>query len=264
MKEIVYDKDFDTSHFSDEGNYYKIMVSKILKKDIFIDNKVFEEKNDIINFQFKEIYNVDYNLINKQNIVPDFLVHKIQSEKFFELLKKRNYMMVCKYNIPKNKKFITILGEIKSSYKDGHRKSSQRKDYIKFVELVNNLNTEEFMIFMYIYDQKFILFKNELKNFSDNSEAQLPLIYSYIPKLYYENCNVVYNYLINQLKYIKKLNDLSNKSIFENRKLLEKLEIECKWLKRTNYSLKAIIIILSIFLISYIIGDNLYNLYYKK
>ena len=31
MKEIVYDKDFDTSHFSDEGNYYKIMVSKILK-----------------------------------------------------------------------------------------------------------------------------------------------------------------------------------------------------------------------------------------
>ena len=72
-------------------------------------------------------------------------------------------MIIYKYKIPDKVEFISILGEIKTTRKSAHKNIQQRKDYLKFVEAVNNLKINEFMILMYLYDQSFGLFKEEKK-----------------------------------------------------------------------------------------------------
>ena len=50
-------------------------------------------------------------------------------------------MLTYKYKISDNQKFISILGEIKTTPKSAHKNIDQRKDYIKFVQEINNLKT---------------------------------------------------------------------------------------------------------------------------
>ena len=121
-----------------EGLYYQGTVNKVLRKDIFKDFDFHEEKNGAIGFEFQEIYKIDYAQLSKKTISPDFYVYKIEYEKFFKLLKSREYMMILKNktNIPTNIKFISILGEIKSSYSSCHiDDDDQRLDYEKFINL---------------------------------------------------------------------------------------------------------------------------------
>ena len=89
---------------------------------------------------------------------------------------------------------------------------------------------------MYIYDESFSLFKKEL---STKELDKYPIIYGYMPKLYYENCCKTYNVLIDLLGSSKEKIDISNKNIFKKKitkkQLLQKneeLEKELDLIKR--------------------------------
>jgi len=202
----------------DEGLFYQGVVNKILRKDIFIDFDFHEDKNGAIDFNFKKTYKIDYSKLYKKKISPDFYVYKIESKKFFELLKTRDYMMILKNanEIPKTAKFISILGEIKSSYAYCHINDGQRHDYETFIDLVNKLNTDEYIVLMYIYDNSFNFFqKNYFYNYP---EKKNPTIYGYIPKLYYEDCYKSYNFLIDELKLKKEKIDIDDKTSFKKKR----------------------------------------------
>ena len=162
----------------DEGLYFQGTVNKVLRNDIFKDFDFHEEKNGAIEFDFKEIYKINYAQLSKKTISPDFYVYKIEFEKFFKLVKSREYMMILKNekNIPTNIKFISILGEIKSSYSSCHIDDEQRHDYETFINLVNELKTDEYIILMYIYDNSFKFFEKDI-NFKADKKS--PIIYSY-------------------------------------------------------------------------------------
>ena len=120
---------------NNKGLYYQGTVNKILRKDIFKYFDFHEEKNGAIDYNFKRIYKIDYSKHYKKNISPDFYVYKIENKKFFELLKSRENMMILKNknNIPENIKYISILGEIKSSYRYCYSYDEQRYDYEMFI-----------------------------------------------------------------------------------------------------------------------------------
>lgn len=249
-KEILYDEDFKKSYLTDEGIYYQVTVAKILEQDLFKDYKFYKEKDGKIEFEFNKVYEKPYQSINKKFIAPDFFVYKIPTKKFFELLKSRNYMLIYNYKIPYNQEFISILGEIKTSRKRAHKNIDQRIDYIKFVEEVNNLKRNEFMVLLYIYDQSFCLFKDEIKYITEVSEDHLPIIYGYIPKLYYENCYEVYNNLITELKCTTAFIDIKDKSKFKIRKNRKQLVDEIKSLQNKNKLLEGFIVfIIAIFIV---------------
>ena len=127
-------------------------------------------------------------------------------------------MFVFINNIPQNKKYISILGEIKSSKKNAHKKTIQRLNYKNLGCKVNSFKTDEFMLLMYIYDQSFYLFVNELyEDSSDGSGNKFPIIYGYISKLYYENCFEAYNSLITELKSCKPKIDFQDISILKKK-----------------------------------------------
>ena len=88
-----------------------------------------------------ETFNMAYQSINKDFIPPDFFVYHIPIQKFLNLLQSRNYILICKNKIPTNQKFISILGEIKSTRKSAPKNTKQREDYIKFVQQIINLKT---------------------------------------------------------------------------------------------------------------------------
>ena len=199
-KDIVYDKDFKKSYLTDEGIYYRATVAKILEQDLFKDYAFHKERNGKIDFEFNKVYEKSFQSINKKFIAPDFFVYRISIEEFFNLLKYRNYMLTYKFKKPDKQKYISILGEIKTTSKSAHKNNDQRKDYINFIQEVNNLKTEEFMVLLYIYDHSFYSFKEEINNMAKKSEDYLPIIYIYIPKLYYEECYKVYNDIITELK----------------------------------------------------------------
>ena len=139
-------------------------------------------------------------------------------------------MFVFINNIPQNKKYISILGEIKSSKKNAHKKTIQRLNYKNLGCKVNSFKTDEFMLLMYIYDQSFYLFVNELyEDSSDGSGNKFPIIYGYISKLYYENCFEAYNSLITELKSCKPKIDFQDIiSIFKKKKTKKQLLKEIK------------------------------------
>ena len=213
---IFYSK---SQQINNEGLYYQGTVNKILKKDIFKDFFFREDKNGAIDFKFKLVYKIDYNKLIKKSIAPDFYVYRIEKKKFFELLESRKYMMILKNKnkIPENAKFISILGEIKSSYSSCHIDDDQRNDYEKFINLVQQLETDEYIILMYIYDNSFNFFQ---KDYYLKPEKESPIIYGYIPKLYYEDCYNNYNELIDQLKLNKeKIKiDINDKSRFKKKR----------------------------------------------
>ena len=143
-KDIIYDKDFSKSQFTDEGIYYQKIIAKILKEDLFKGFEFYREKDGRIKFKFNEVdetFNMAYQSINKDFIPPDFFVYHIPIQKFLNLLQSRNYMLILKNKIPTNQKFISILGEIKSTRKSAHKNTKKREDYIKFVQQIINLKT---------------------------------------------------------------------------------------------------------------------------
>ena len=213
-KDILYDQ--KNIQINDEGLYYQDVVNKILRKDIFKDCNFYEEKHGAITFNFESIYKTNSN----KKISPDFYVHKIEKDEFYQILNEREYMMILKNNkIPKNTKFISILGEIKSSYSFSHLPlDRQRNKYREFIKLVNSKETNEFVILMYVYDQSFNFFQID----SDEKPKYFyPIIYGYIPKIYRENCYQNYNELIEQLKSNKKKIDFKQTKFKRKRKELE-------------------------------------------
>ena len=245
----------------DEGLYYQGTVNKILRKDIFKDCDFHGEKNGAIDFNFKQVYKIDYDQLLKKKIRPDFYVYRIERQKFFEILESRKYMMILKNenNIPKNIKFISILGEIKSSYESCHTDDDQRYDYEKFIELANTLNTEEYIILMYIYDNSFNFFQ---KDYFYSAEKKNPIIYGYAPKLYYEDCYKSYNDLIDQLKLNKEKLDLRDKKVFkkkkrelekENNRLIQENNLLRQQYKKLLNSLIIFISFILVLIISYLL-----------
>lgn len=218
-----------------DGLYYQGTVNKILKKDIFLDFDFHEDKSGAMDFNFNKTYDIDYSQLSRKTISPDFYVYKIENKKFFELLKTREYMMILKYanEIPETAKFISILGEIKSSYSYCHVLDRQRQDYDKFINLVNESKTDEYIILMYIYDSSFHFFQ---KDYYYNTKEENPTIYGYIPKLYYEDCYQSYNILIEELKLQKEKIDISVKTSFKKKR--KELEKENALLIQENNSLK--------------------------
>lgn len=240
-KDIVFDQDFKGYQINDEGTYYQKVVNKILAKDIFKDKDFHKEENGVMDFKIADIYKISYNSLSKKSINPDFLVYKIPKNNFFEILEERKYMMIMKYNIPEDKNYISIIGEIKTRRHSAHKNTLQRQDYLNFINLVNSLNeTDEFLLMMYIYDESFSLFKKEL---SAKQQDKYPIIYGYMPKLYYENCYKTYNVLIDILGSSKEKIDLSNKSIFKKkitkRQLLLKNEEQEKEIIKLQNLLKS-------------------------
>jgi hypothetical protein len=220
-KDIVLDS--KSPQIKVEGLYYQSTVNKVLKKDIFKEFDFHEEKDSAIDFRFKDVYRVDFDKLHKKNISPDFYVYKMENKKFFDLLQSRKYMMILhnENKIPKEKKFISILGEIKSSYYSCHIDDLQRIDYQTFAQLVNESEGEEFIVLMYIYDNSFNFFERDYNN--NYPQDEIPIIYAYVPKLYYENCYDSYNELIDLFQMNKEKINLNEKIKFKKkRKELEK------------------------------------------
>lgn len=223
-KNIIFNP--DELQIRDGGLYYQGTVNKILRKDVFMGLDFHEEVHGAIDFNFRKVYKIDYGQLHKNNIYPDFFVYKIEAKNFFDLIDSRKYMMILhhKNNIPENAKFISILGEIKSSYNGCHSPSLQNEDYEKFLESANQLKNDEYIILMYIYDNSFQFFDRDYNNIP---VEEIPIIYGYVPKLYYEDCYCKYNELIDLLKLNIEKIDLHDKTKFKkSRRELEKENIE--------------------------------------
>lgn len=253
--EIVYEQDLEKSEIREEGKYYEYIVNKIMEKDIFKDSDFHKEKNSIFDFVFKDNYKIDYTLLKKGNIIPDFFVHKITIEKFLRILEERKYMMIfLKNNIPKDKKFISIVGEIKTSRFHAHKIDNQRQDYLAFINSVNTLNnssnSDEFLVMMYIYDFSFASFKKEEKDYNVDTE---PIIYGYMPKFYREDCYKCYNDIIDQLKLPnnKKIDSI-DKTKFRQRKSKREIENENKKLLEKNKKLERLLYLLFAIIIIFV------------
>jgi hypothetical protein len=198
-----------------------------------------KEENGVMDFKIADTYKINYDSLSKKIINPDFLVYKIPKKNFFEILDERQYMMIMKYNIPKDKEYISIIGEIKTRNRSAHKNSYQRRDYLNFINLVNSSNkNNEFLIMMYIYDESFSLFKKEL---STKQQDKYPIIYGYMPKLYYENCYKTYNVLIDILGSSKEKIDLSNKKIFKKKITKRQLLLSNEELKKQNVKLLSLL-----------------------
>ena len=238
-KDIVFDQDFQGYQINDEGTYYQKVVNKILANDIFKDMDFHKEENGVMDFKIADTYKINYDSLSKKIINPDFLVYKIPKNNFFEILDERQYMMIMKYNIPEDKEYISIIGEIKTRNRSAHKNSYQRRDYLNFINLVNSSNkTNEFLIMMYIYDESFSLFKKEL---STKQQDKYPIIYGYMPKLYYENCYKTYNVLIDILGSSKEKIDLSNKNIFKKKITKRQLLLKNEELAKQNVKLRSLL-----------------------
>ena len=95
-RDIVF-KNLKDSKFTDEGKYYEYIVNKILENDIFKDLDFHKEKKYTFDFNFENHYNIDYSLLKKGGIEPDFFVYKIPIEKFWQIIEKRKYMLLLRH-----------------------------------------------------------------------------------------------------------------------------------------------------------------------
>ena len=82
-KDITFDQDFQGYQINDEGTYYQKVVNKILAKHIFKDLDFHKKENGVMDFKIADTYKIDYNLLTKKSINPDFLVYKIPKDNFF-------------------------------------------------------------------------------------------------------------------------------------------------------------------------------------
>ena len=195
-RELVYDPKHNEYLVHSFGDTYQSVVNKVLKDDVFKDCSFFEDKNGMIKFNFNEKYNMSDIKFEKGFIAPDFFIYKIEVKKFFEILKQRSYMMRTSYEMNTKIKYISIIGEIKISHKRAHRKDKQKADYLIFTKDAK-LSEGEVILLMYVYDESFQLFKQDLSNKLDKP----PYILCYIPKLYKEDCYHAFNKVANILNY---------------------------------------------------------------
>jgi len=176
------------------GEYYADRVEKVLKNEVFKSFKFYKEKRGKFKINYVKYYNVDELVLTKNSIIPDFFVHKIEVKKFKELLENRKYMMRTFQELNTNKKYISVIGEIKISQNYVFKNNNQRKDYIKFIQNANS--TEEELVLMYVYDESYKLFKEV----SPKNEDKIFLILCYIPRLFLDDCYKAYNNIIKELK----------------------------------------------------------------
>ena len=202
-RKIVFDPKLNKSFIHHPGNIYESKVNKVLKSDVFDGFEFYEDKKGVLNFKLMESYGVDKNKLEKEFIIPDFFVHRIKVEEFKELLKNRSYMMGFGGKITENVKYISIIGEIKSSHHQAHKNTSQKRDYISFIKNANLI--DEQLLLMYIYDESYKLFKKDI-----NEKREENIILCYIPKLYADECYNAFNNIIVELKSNVNKIDLKN------------------------------------------------------
>ena len=190
-REIVYESGINIYSM---GEYYADRVEKVLKNEVFKSFKFYKEKRGKFKINYVKYYNVDELVLTKNSIIPDFFVHKIEVKKFKELLENRKYMMRTFQELNTNKKYISVIGEIKISQNYVFKNNNQRKDYIKFIQNANS--TEEELVLMYVYDESYKLFKEV----SPKNEDKIFLILCYIPRLFLDDCYKAYNNIIKELK----------------------------------------------------------------
>ena len=244
IKHQVSDPRFNDDLIHTLGDTYQNVVNKILKDDIFKDFDFFEDKNGIIKFNFNENYNLSNIKFGKGFIAPDFFIHKIWVKEFFEILKQRSYMMRTSYKMNTKINYISIIGEIKSSHKNAHKSDKQRNDYLQFTQKAKS--SEEDILIMYIYDEYFQLFKQDLSNKLDKS----CYILCYIPKLYKEDCYHSFNITNRILNSKDKKIDI-NKQIRkyqEKKELIKELE-KCKNKEKFYIIINTILILIILFLL---------------
>jgi hypothetical protein len=181
----------------DEKSIYEKVVNAVLEKEVFKefgfvkkeDGKLIfkdylnEKKIEIKNRKIKE---------SISKISPDFLVKDIQKEKFLKMMEQRCYMFRYRQVLEKiNEKItkINLIGEIKLN--PSNIKKDQRLRYVNFCDYMNNLqNTTEFYLTVYIFNSSYS------KLWNKNFQMGLPIILSYIPKLYYDKYYKVYDNIL--------------------------------------------------------------------
>ena len=84
------------------------------------------------------------------------------------------------------------------------KSSKQKKRYDEFAK--RGSNEEEKLIVMYVYDQSFILFKED-----EEKIKTAPIVYCYIPKLYNDKCYKAYNNVVSMYKQNKEINRFRNR-----------------------------------------------------
>ena len=224
-RKIVFEPDLEKSQIDSEGDYHESRINKVLKNEVFASFEFYESKNGIIKFKLMKNYKVDKNELLKGFISPDFFIHKIEVEKFNELLENRKYMMKTFKKLNTNKKYVSIIGEIKISHNSAIKDSKQRKDYITFIQKAKLF--EEELALMYVYDQSYKLFKTDKK---PKEIDEVFLILCYIPKLYLEDCYNAYNCIIDELKLDVKKIDM--------KKLVKKNPTKKELIKQFNEQLR--------------------------
>lgn len=250
-KDIVYRKNLSTdSTVTSHGHYYQAVVNRILEYNIFKDYNFYWEKGGVI----------EYNLSNYNTgikIAPDFFVYRMRKSQFDNLLNERKYMMRSFYKIPESIKYISILGEIKMSRKEAVKKSKQKRGYEEFSQRASN--EEEKVIIMYIFDESFSFFKEDLQQRDKN-----PKVYCYIPNLYQNKCYKAYNDIVDlfQLKKRKINFDIDGKYATQKNlfNYVDKLRYEIRYLRYWNYGF----IIMFISIILYYLLSKFFINYIKR
>ena len=189
-KEYTFDK-IDENRVIRKGFCYQDSVSKILTKEIFKNENILTESMEYLAVQKESEMFLDK---NNNYIAADFSVKDMDIINFNNMLKKYNYMMKMKFKIKDKVKKINIIGEIKNSKSSVHKKTQQIK-YLYFSQK-GDQNTQN--VIMYIIDKSFEKFYNM------QLPSNLPFVYCYFPKLYYENCYTKYNQILDLLKYDEK------------------------------------------------------------
>jgi hypothetical protein len=215
-------------------------ASKILTKEIFKNENILTESMEYLAVQKESEMFLDK---DNNYIAADFSIKDMDIINFNNMLKKYNYMMKMKFKIKDKVKKINIIGEIKSSKSSMH-KETQQINYLYFSQK-GDQNTQN--VIMYIIDKSF-------KQFYDMQlPTNLPFVYCYIPKLYYENCYTKYNQILDLLKY-----DEKNKiqiPIETKKKLKTKIDIRSILGNITFYSICLNILFLALFI---------YEFFFKK
>ena len=110
-KTITYDK-LEKDRPIRLGTCYQDCVNDVLENDVFKGEDFKRET-------------MKYGVIKDRGISPDFYVQNIDTEKFKNIIKERQYMFKMKYTIPSQIKKINVIGEAKIS------KSRSRKEHQK-------------------------------------------------------------------------------------------------------------------------------------
>ena len=253
-REIAYVPNLEKGVMYSEGEFYKSRVKKVLKYDVFNGFNFIKNKYGMIEFDFMEYYNVDQKELTESGIAPQFFVYQIEVEKFNKLLEERKYMMKTFQKMNTNKKYVSIIGEIKVSHRKAFKNNSQRQDYIKFIQKA--ISSEEELVLMYIYDESYKLFMEDKPNKTDN----IFLILCYIPKLYFNECYNAYNNILEDFG-VEKI-DIENKQK-KNPAKKELIESTGKFNKGTSILIVILILIIA-FLLKIINNNNKIINNYKK